>query len=997
MDRKRKRDSGGHNEADWTAARCQRLLRPISSRIAPLRKLAYITDSQRSEKSQAPKSKTADLAPNGRAGPGQPSNDPEWLRRGNVRLNLKSYSSKDKAMKRDGVQSAPTTKSTRGRVQDDSLISLPTPFKARAMRRHTPSKNQTEELKSTPCAKIGSKISKRPKKDPFSFAPVAMQSAELYDRQTFEKVFELHQGVVDGFSLLLQKTDIQEPEQSRLSRSTHGARSLFSACLRRVPHYIQAEEDWRKSVDPDDETDVCAEVYEELEEIGSSSGWTPLREVVRAHGIKLVNDIIQDKLVSVKTRAELANIPLQHDAVLDALKLVRTFAHTLPLKRPYNSASPLFDGCLASLADADIFSAGSLGARISILGSLYQSGRLHVSWIATKDMATTLSRAVRSLAVDSSRDYDHATQFLRGIVMQALELQSISTADTRLVKEEPTKAIHTSQALLGGALRTIDSLLTVLTAISIISNIQNKQTADLRNPHRTARALVQSLAMSVLIESEAGLQEQSVTATRIKSRILASALISNIDQDRVAKDMAYVGNKDLILGLASMPEHVVDGHTIMEDTSSFVCNLAMCCGQSLSLSAQTILEELVQNLLLCSETAGASEKGYLQQLALESALGFVLLSSTRESKVFAEKIEHMVKQNVSLPGKPKTMKQSQMRKSVKRESFRWEEGLCEWIAATPFSSRKAGGVIETDPQTSPLPALTGPSIGIMQDHSFSHVDDCDDIHDSGYLSIQETPKPSRQHNRVPIFLSSPDVLQDEPRPSATSIGRTSEYHLAEYNKKAQANDPASYGFDRSSALPINPSPPVVTHPAKEENKDVSRGSGNNKSRGPATHLPHSTTTDAFTTSRKHRLLRKYGPSSRASFGPETADPIAFQHTASARTGDTVAFDETTRPAHDKQEAFEQAQTKQAEQIVSTPGRPSSELMNDRTTWNFDLDCDELAMSCKKKPSRQSDASSLGRVTQVGPALSRKAAPRGARTNRTAISEQAAQESEDELG
>ncbi|KAF1350889.1 hypothetical protein BDV97DRAFT_368591 [Delphinella strobiligena] len=914
MDRKRKRNSGGHNEADWTAARCQRLLRPISSRIAPLRKLAYITDSQRSEKIQAPKSKTADPAPTSRAEPGQPSIDPEWLRRGDVRPNLKGYSSKDRATKRDGSRSGPTTKSIRGRVQDDSLISLPTPFKARAMRRHTPSKTQTDDLKSTPCAKFGSKIAKRSKKDPFRFAPVAMQCAELHDRQTFEKVFELHQGVVDGFSLLLEKTNAQGPEQSRLSRSSQGARSLFSACLRQVPHYIQAEEDWRKSVDPDDETDVCAEVYEELEEIGSSSGWTPLREVVRAHGIKLVNDIIQDKLVSVKTRAELVNIPLRHDAILDALNLARTFAHTLPLKRPYNSASPLFDGCLASLTDADIFSAGSQGARISILESLFQSGRLHISWIAAKDMATTLSRAVRSLAVDSSRDFDYATQFVRRIVMQALELQSRPTAETRLVKEEPPTFIHISQALLGGALRTIDSLLTVLTAISIISNIQDKQTADLRNPYRSARAFVQSLATSVLIRSEAGLKEQSVMAARIKSKILASALISNSDQDRVVEDMAYVGNKDLLLGLASMPEHVVDGQTVMEDTASFICNLAMCCGQSLSLSAQTILEELVQNLLVCSETAGASEKGYLQQLALESALGFVVLSSSHESKVFAEKIEHMVKQNVSLPGKAKTMTQSRVRNSVKRESFRWEEGLCEWIAATPFSSCKAGGVIEAGLQTSPLPGLTSRSIEILANQSFSHVDDCDDMHDSGYLSIQETPKPSRQHNRVPILLSSPDVLQDEPRPSAMSMGRISEHYLAEYQKKPQANDPANREFDRSSAVPIKPTRPVVAHPAKEENKDVSQGSGNNKARGPATHLPHSTTIDAFRTSRKQRLLRKYGPSSRASFGPETAGPVVFQHTAGTRTCDTVSFDETTRPAHDGQKASKQAQPQLVEQV-----------------------------------------------------------------------------------
>lgn len=194
MDRKRKRNSGG-SEANWTAARCQRLLRPISSRIAPLRNLAYITDSYRPEKGHEVKAGVASRASSPRRTErGESSQDPSWLRRPDTRPGFRSYSSKNGTKRPDGDAKA----KAKGSLPHDSLVSLPTPFRARALRRGTPVKNGADHFMTTPCARTKTRPAKKTKKDPFTFAPVAMQSAELHDRQTFEKVFELNQGVVDG-------------------------------------------------------------------------------------------------------------------------------------------------------------------------------------------------------------------------------------------------------------------------------------------------------------------------------------------------------------------------------------------------------------------------------------------------------------------------------------------------------------------------------------------------------------------------------------------------------------------------------------------------------------------------------------------------------------------------------------------------------------------------------------------------------------------------------
>ncbi|KAH0069274.1 hypothetical protein KCU66_g22991, partial [Aureobasidium melanogenum] len=232
------------------------------------------------------------------------------------------------------------------------LVSLPTPFKARALRRGTPIKHGilSPETSNSPCASRALPVARkasRQRQDPFTRAPIAKQSIELQGRQNYERTFELHQGVTDGFSLLLQRTNSTDLEQP----ARKGVSSLLSMCLRRVPDYIRAEEDWRKSIDEDDDTDVSAEVYEELEDLGSvhGHGWSGLREVVIAHGMSLIHEIIRDKLVATETRAELAKIPAKYGLHKVSEDLLLAYVRSLPLKRPLSVDSRLFNGCLSSL------------------------------------------------------------------------------------------------------------------------------------------------------------------------------------------------------------------------------------------------------------------------------------------------------------------------------------------------------------------------------------------------------------------------------------------------------------------------------------------------------------------------------------------------------------------------------------------------------------------------------------------------------------------------
>ena len=751
MDRKRKRNSAG-TEAHWTAARCQRLLRPIASRIAPLRNHSYITDSQKSVRGDNQQPSQVQCNSDTRSGR-HDQQDPAWLRRPHARDASKTYSSKYRTSKRSSSSNAKGLEGPEP-CPNECLISLPTPFKARALRRNTPSKKFNGEYEATPCFKPQAKRVRPQKKDPFSFAPVAMQSAEFHNRQTFEKVFELHQGVVDGYSLLLQKT-----AHPTLDTPSKGARSLFSTCLRCIPDYIQAEEDWRKDVDPDDETDVGAEVYEELEGLSSSykHGWPSLREVVRAHGTKLVKDIIQDKLVSIKTRAELANLLLQRGTLQDAERLVVTIAYTLPLKRPLNPTSPLFAGCLANLADVELYNnhPESTRTQIRILDSLFDCGRLHITWVATKDVTTTLSRAIRTLASQRCpEDSGHIPRFIENIVGQMLDARSFCTPEVSggIAPLDISSRKGAPTTLFEGAFNTLQSVVTVLTAMAVIPAKQGTQGKyDLPGSSRVATTIIERLATSILHQHQSRMQESSGSnglqrRACVKLTILASILVITMEQGAIEADAARFTIGTLVSCILCIAQHAPSTISIMDQISSFISNLAICCGQSLNFNAQDILEDFVHKIAMASAVGPTSHKHFLQQLALETALTFSALAMSREAKMFANKMEKAMSQPGSLPLVSGSVRRPMVSKD-QHESYRWEEGLCEWIAATPLPARVGEGRLD---------------IWLQKSQSSSEV--CEESNDSGYLTSQETPQPIV--DRRQMNFSSPDILFGTPQPLA---------------------------------------------------------------------------------------------------------------------------------------------------------------------------------------------------------------------------------------
>lgn len=162
--------------------------------------------------------------------------------------------------------------------------------------------------------------------------------AHLQDmkRTVSPEEWTLYEHLHEAVSNLLKATTAASPP------TQDSPRSLLSTCLRQVPAYIELEEYWRQEDDEDDKTDLSSEIYTHLEStLGSAQGWTPLREIVRAHGISSLKQVITEGLLTAPMVHAIAALFYQHQAVSEADDLLDTFLTLDVLEAPQSLEAEL--------------------------------------------------------------------------------------------------------------------------------------------------------------------------------------------------------------------------------------------------------------------------------------------------------------------------------------------------------------------------------------------------------------------------------------------------------------------------------------------------------------------------------------------------------------------------------------------------------------------------------------------------------------------------------
>ena len=697
----------------WTTARCNRLLRPLSSKLASFRKsqalstkrdsagrkdlkstISHSTDCHCAFTTSAVRATTevicqASTTPNANISDWTPSPRPrKRIKRTYSSKELGHLLSEEPIIKpKAGISSAKISK-----LCPESLIKVRSySFKV-------------DQL----CPFIEEqKIPEKP-------APIRVQSlgqngilrTDMLVGESFRRFaktrypdgWQLIEGINNGLETLLKVT-------AKIERtSTFGARSLFSTCLKCVPQYISIEENFSKAEDPENKADISSAIYGELEAYGSSlrGGWKPLKEVVRAHGVAMLGSAIQDGLIELPVAYNLVRVCLNHGAFDEGQHIVECIMTIIQnLLKSASIKSKILAYGLFVLNQFSSFS-GRFGFQFQQLADIFRNCDIPIGWILSDAMSECWSRVMGSIADGDSASRD------AGILLQTVALMTFGVSDMTLtskiqsIRLQPKilqkfmgiksyRARHAGKVFrypspgnfgienIKSASQTISSeLLAAICAINLLGNSTlTTRSEDMPEPRLQVLQII-VLQVCQILETYIPYvdpEKNQVHVDQLFLPLLAAGLSS-----------AIAGNSDLGLSYyLSIIKGVNLSHELSNSAVSFLCAVANFCERAISGDGfyyiQKITQELVEFYTSCNSELGI--RVFIGDIAANTAIQYSRSTSVPKHLSWALEIESLVNRmavdaEAQTPGK--TLENSFVRTKL---GFRWEEGICEWVAGTP--------------------------------------------------------------------------------------------------------------------------------------------------------------------------------------------------------------------------------------------------------------------------------------------------------------------------
>ncbi|PVH86808.1 hypothetical protein DL98DRAFT_285628 [Cadophora sp. DSE1049] len=639
-------------EQEWTAARCHRLLRALTSRVAILKKdiLRFQTTSK-------------EAIGNGRVMvPQDPrADDAEWAK--TKKRIRQTYSGRGG---RSGSSSEATKRGIRGaapKKERSSIlpgeVAIPTPILARARGDEIPSPPAPWSTLDEPHAEV-LRGNKRPRtRYAANDGEGQFQPSETL-RDLRQKIpvsrYTTYEGIYTGLEALLRATTKDGSEEKTKAK---GARSLLSMALHAVPRYITEQEGLLEahmeatgSKTALDQRDISTEIYDELESFGSSRhGWKRLKVIVRSHGIQVISDAIHLGLFDDGFCGVLIALCINTFAIEEAQSILSALLSS----RQYPSPRTLYDTPSRSLTMLSNFTDFTSRASFQFreLSSIMSSGLLPFEWLATKEFGPVWTKVMQRLSpglID-----DDAVAFLDN----ALSL--LSSAET-----SPSTAV--SKAVAEAVNNTFSSLLTTLSSIVILSK-EARRKDDLESVH-------QSTQYEHIIAILGGCLVKSGTS-HMQILLLLSNLI--IRDDIVKQEGPECSLVDLLLARLRHKGNSAASQSYVQAVN-FICQVARCCGRASSSPGLAHLEQMHLRM-----DAAASEKdgsSLVQGLIVDSAFAFAQRVPDRQHIDYAATVDERYSARrldveISLHETTYEVCDEDM------SGFRWEEGIGEWVTATP--------------------------------------------------------------------------------------------------------------------------------------------------------------------------------------------------------------------------------------------------------------------------------------------------------------------------
>lgn len=549
--------------------------------------------------------------------------------------------------------------------------------------------------------------------------------------------------------IFLSKTRIvNNSRTTMLNKPEEGARSLLSMVARRLPEYIAIEQEAQDDEDEEGDENMCDAYFTELESFYAphGKGWKPLREAVRAQGIHLVSEMIQNRwLTNSITYALLDKLCHEQDAFESLLStfLSTCTACTLPVAlRPV--ADDISPTPSVRLLFKYVYNGPYRYAYIfDEISKLLVRGVLPPEWIATTPWTRWMTRATVSFSKNDC--YSAASsQLIEAVLVSACGLfthenlqvrtQERSTRGrtprfrTTRISRLPTSSLDINRKCPVPVEDALSNHVISVLATLCGMHISRSRKLDASNGTNSTEAghLVNHVCFAVKRQMEA---EPLPHILRLPSRqllrrgciLLADCLLQC--NDAVLADT----NGPFLISTTIVEEFsraLVPRSDLIKEMALFVRQAFRCFSSSEDTDMRGEIRRIVSRLPYLTEATELSM--LLGRVAVEAAMEFAEGTGDPDDHLWAVEIQET---NFSFRNRAYSSLGSASESegsAPKRGLFRWEDGIGEWVARTPTiqanptatgSKRRASAIISRSPCIRGSTDISSPASDNFENHS----------------------------------------------------------------------------------------------------------------------------------------------------------------------------------------------------------------------------------------------------------------------------------------
>jgi hypothetical protein len=433
-------------------------------------------------------------------------------------------------------------------------------------------------------------------------------------------------------------------------------------CLRKVPAYIDFEQKWAEEEEDDYGFDAAEAVYLQLEGMGNGS-WHGLREVARAHAVKLIMDAMEERMWPLKSLDALMDICTKHRAVAEAQQMLKTWLV---------SSEGKIEGGLDKFVDCCV-KLDYKGFMFSTLKDQLVSGKITCSQLGlarslwTELPTSLLRQSCRVAVTDFLVQYAAICSVVSKELTEDAAVDFFNNVDTIRTMMTLIATMGTADALLKiSDTKTTNSLATQVhqMAVQLAVGVQNlKDEVHIRTAYEVTDFFLTSSLMVYSKNSDTIAQHQHADAPSVNA---LTGLIEVVDYAQ--RQLHSARQKDLD-----------------KVRASFMCKIVRTLESVEKAKVQDTVRQITTNLLHATSWDGTGKvQSPFKQLAVEIALQWAEYRGDNESFVFAEEIQRRAL------GKDRSSTSPRI-SDASDNGFKWEEEIGEWVAVTPCQRSSTKG------------------------------------------------------------------------------------------------------------------------------------------------------------------------------------------------------------------------------------------------------------------------------------------------------------------